>query len=188
MFVVHYCYLMQLECLFFLLTAIGRDLETELPSKMVTIMAAMRDAFLDYTLPSNSKRTLLQLIELRAAKWQLPAQAVTYYYPSVTGTAAWGIVRQSKQKKNMIALNEYFRRFEFPLYLAKLSQLDFMIAISIRNLIFLDKVSWFNKRYLIDQFSTPERIWILLKFGNRGLADDKFDGFMCWSVSDIKSK
>jgi len=76
----------ELECLFFVLTGIGRDVEQELPAKMVQIMAAIRDAFLDASTPSAAQRTLLQLVELRAAKWQLPATAVKYYYPSISST------------------------------------------------------------------------------------------------------
>lgn len=87
------CYLpnqCQLECLFFVMTGIGRDLEQEIPAKMATIMAAIRDAFLETSwFPVAAQRTLLQLVELRAAKWQLPATAVTYYYPSASGTVAY---------------------------------------------------------------------------------------------------
>ncbi|XP_046457150.1 polyadenylate-binding protein-interacting protein 1-like isoform X1 [Daphnia pulex] len=80
--------LQELECLFFVLTGIGRDVETELPTKMFAIWNAIRDAFLEMNaLPGAAQRTLLQLVELRAAKWQLPATAVTYYYPSVSGSA-----------------------------------------------------------------------------------------------------
>lgn len=80
--------LQELECLFFVLTGIGRDVETELPNKMFAIWNAIRDAFLEMnSLPAAAQRTLLQLVELRAAKWQLPATAVTYYYPSVSGSA-----------------------------------------------------------------------------------------------------
>jgi hypothetical protein len=73
--------------LFFILTGIGRDLEQELPTKMAQIMAAIRDSFLELSLPGAAQKTLLQLVELRAAKWQLPATAVKYYYPSMSGTA-----------------------------------------------------------------------------------------------------
>jgi hypothetical protein len=55
---------------------------------MFAIWNAIRDAFLEMNaLPGAAQRTLLQLVELRAAKWQLPATAVTYYYPSVSGSA-----------------------------------------------------------------------------------------------------
>jgi len=82
--------LQELECLFFVLTGIGRDVENELPGKMVSIFSSIRDAFLDMnSLTGAAQRTLLQLIELRAAKWQLPATAVTYYYPASVSNSAF---------------------------------------------------------------------------------------------------
>jgi len=69
------------------LTGIGRDVESQLPLKMVSIFSCIRDAFLDMnSLTAAAQRTLLQLIELRAAKWQLPATAVTYYYPALSNS------------------------------------------------------------------------------------------------------
>ncbi|KAF4528084.1 hypothetical protein B566_EDAN016504 [Ephemera danica] len=68
------------ECLFFVLTSIGRDLDSEMAMRMPGLMAALRDAFLTAALP-GVRKTLLQLIEMRAARWQLPAPAVMYYYP-----------------------------------------------------------------------------------------------------------
>lgn len=46
------------------------------------LLACVRDAFLaeNPTHPSV-KKILLQLIELHAAHWQLPAPALVYYYP-----------------------------------------------------------------------------------------------------------
>lgn len=70
----------QTECLFFVLTSIGRDLDSEMSMRMPGLMAALRDAFLTATQP-GVRKTLLQLIEMRAARWQLPAPAVMYYYP-----------------------------------------------------------------------------------------------------------
>lgn len=74
----------QTNCLFFILTCIGKDLDAELPAQLQQLLGSVRDAFLaeeTTTLPPV-KRTLLQLIELHAAHWQLPAPAVVYYYPS----------------------------------------------------------------------------------------------------------
>ena len=75
------------DCLFFILTCIGKDLDIELPAQLQQLLGSVRDAFLaeDTTLPAVRK-TLLQLIELHAAHWQLPAPAVAYYYP---GSAKW---------------------------------------------------------------------------------------------------
>ncbi|XP_011155996.2 uncharacterized protein LOC105193291 isoform X1 [Solenopsis invicta] len=75
--------LAETNCLFFILTCIGKDLDVELPAQLQQLLGSVRDAFLaeETTLPPV-KRTLLQLIELHAAHWQLPAPAVVYYYPS----------------------------------------------------------------------------------------------------------
>ena len=70
-----------MECLFFVLTAIGKDLEQELPKQLEALLGAVRDAFLTAQTAPNIRKTLLQLIELSAARWQLSAPAVMYYYP-----------------------------------------------------------------------------------------------------------
>ncbi|XP_076673914.1 uncharacterized protein LOC143372016 isoform X2 [Andrena cerasifolii] len=77
--------LAETDCLFFILTCIGKDLDIELPAQLQQLLGSLRDAFLaeDTILPSVRK-TLLQLIELHAAHWQLPAPAVVYYYPGST--------------------------------------------------------------------------------------------------------
>ncbi|XP_026295251.1 ras guanine nucleotide exchange factor P isoform X1 [Apis mellifera] len=77
--------LAETDCLFFILTCIGKDLDAELPVQLQQLLGSLRDAFLaeDTILPSVRK-TLLQLIELHAAHWQLPAPAVVYYYPGST--------------------------------------------------------------------------------------------------------
>jgi len=72
----------EVECLFIVLTQIGRDLEVETPGQMSLLLACLREAFLQLPAVSGQvRKTLLQLIELQAAGWQLPAQAVMYYYP-----------------------------------------------------------------------------------------------------------
>jgi len=72
----------EVECLFIILTQIGRDLEVETPGQMSLLLTCLREAFLGVPAVSGSvKKTLLQLVELQAAGWQLPAQAVMYYYP-----------------------------------------------------------------------------------------------------------
>merc|ERR1711864_172 len=72
----------EVECLFIVLTHIGRDLEVETPGQMGLILACLREAFLQLPAVSGQvRKTLLQLIELQAAGWQLPAQSVMYYYP-----------------------------------------------------------------------------------------------------------
>lgn len=75
--------LSEIECLFFVLTCIGRDLETHLPQQLEILLANVRDAFLNSNASQPAiRRTLLQLIELQASKWQLPCNTVLYYYPS----------------------------------------------------------------------------------------------------------
>ncbi|XP_053692952.1 uncharacterized protein LOC128741280 isoform X2 [Sabethes cyaneus] len=75
--------LSEIECLFFVLTCIGRDLEMHLPQQLETLLAAVRDAFLNSSASAPAiRRTLLQLIELQASRWQLPGNTVLYYYPS----------------------------------------------------------------------------------------------------------
>ncbi|XP_052129569.1 CBP80/20-dependent translation initiation factor [Frankliniella occidentalis] len=74
--------LKEMECLFFVLSSIGKDLETELPARMNAVLAGVRDAFLTSAAIPAIRKTLLQLIELHAAQWQLPAPAIMYYYPA----------------------------------------------------------------------------------------------------------
>jgi len=77
--------LQQTECLFFTLTVVGRDLEAELPSVMCRVIASARDAlFASSKVPSAVRKTLMQLIEMNAANWQLSGTAVMYYHPSVS--------------------------------------------------------------------------------------------------------
>uniref|UniRef100_A0A1B6MQW4 MIF4G domain-containing protein n=1 Tax=Graphocephala atropunctata TaxID=36148 RepID=A0A1B6MQW4_9HEMI len=71
----------EIEAIFFILTSIGKDLEHDLPKTMEQIFFNIRDVFLTPTSAGPIKSTLLQLIELRASKWQMPASAVMYYYP-----------------------------------------------------------------------------------------------------------
>lgn len=75
--------LSETECLFFVLTSIGRDLETELPMQLEQLLASVRDGFLASAGAPAVRRTLLQLIELHASNWQLPGSSVLYYYPRV---------------------------------------------------------------------------------------------------------
>jgi len=71
----------EVECLFLVLTHIGRDLIVEAPGQMTLILSCLREAFLMAEAPQQVRKTLLQLIELQAAGWQLPAESVMYYYP-----------------------------------------------------------------------------------------------------------
>lgn len=72
--------ILQVESLFIVLTSIGKDLENELPDSLRRLYVIIRDVFLKSNDDTQVKKMLLQLIELRAAKWQLPMSAVGYYY------------------------------------------------------------------------------------------------------------
>jgi len=69
------------EVLFLILTHLQRDLMAEAPGQMSLIVNCLREAFLMSNIPAQARKTLLQLIELQSAGWQLPAEAVMYYYP-----------------------------------------------------------------------------------------------------------
>merc|ERR1712025_1263401 len=69
------------EVLFLVLTHIQRDLMSEAPGQMTLIVNCLREAFLMSDVPQQVRKTLLRLLELGAAGWQLPAEAVMYYYP-----------------------------------------------------------------------------------------------------------
>ncbi|XP_022914390.1 CBP80/20-dependent translation initiation factor [Onthophagus taurus] len=75
--------LAETECLFFVLTSIGRDLENELPAQLEQLLANVRDGFLASVGSPSVRKTLLQLIELHASNWQLPGSSVLYYYPRI---------------------------------------------------------------------------------------------------------
>lgn len=76
------CFGPQIECLFFVLTCIGRDLEIHMPNQLDKLLRQVRDAFLSTSMEPGIRKTLLQLIELQASHWQLPGSTVLYYYPS----------------------------------------------------------------------------------------------------------
>ncbi|KAH8279700.1 hypothetical protein KR054_002198 [Drosophila jambulina] len=72
--------LSEIECLFYVLTCIGQDMEQQLPQQLELLMGLVRDAFLNAGDSAASiRRTLLQLIELKASHWQLPGNTVLYY-------------------------------------------------------------------------------------------------------------
>lgn len=75
--------LAEIECLFFVLTSIGRDLEQELPSQLDHLLTSVRDGFLASAALPAIRKTLLQLIELKASNWQLSGPTVLYYYPKM---------------------------------------------------------------------------------------------------------
>lgn len=75
--------LAEIECLFFVLTSIGKDLEQELPQHLDQLVTSVRDGFLASAAVPAIRKTLLQLIELKASNWQLAGPTVLYYYPKM---------------------------------------------------------------------------------------------------------
>ncbi|KRG03274.1 uncharacterized protein LOC6577106 isoform X2 [Drosophila mojavensis] len=72
--------LSEIESLFYVLTCIGQDMEQQLPQQLEQLMSVVRDAFLNAgDAAAAIRRTLLQLIELKASHWQLPGNSVLYY-------------------------------------------------------------------------------------------------------------
>lgn len=72
--------LSEIECLFYVLTCIGQEMEQQLPQQLELLIALVRDAFLNAgDAPPAIRRNLLQLIELHASNWQLPGNTVLYY-------------------------------------------------------------------------------------------------------------
>ncbi|XP_031618941.1 uncharacterized protein LOC116338042 [Contarinia nasturtii] len=75
--------LSEIECLFYVLTCVGRDIEQHLQQQLEVLLSKVRDAFLNSSASAPTiRRTLLQLIELQASHWQLAGNTVLYYYPT----------------------------------------------------------------------------------------------------------
>lgn len=71
----------EIECLFLALTSVGRDIQIELPNIFARLFDIVREVLLKSNSGLQVQKNLLQLIELRAANWQLPISALNYYYP-----------------------------------------------------------------------------------------------------------
>lgn len=69
----------EVECLFYVLTSIGMDLEMELPMQLQQLMERVRYGFLASSASAEIRRMLLQVIELKASSWQLSESTKSYY-------------------------------------------------------------------------------------------------------------
>lgn len=69
----------QIECLFDIINAVGRDLEQDVPDMLKQLYVTIRDVMLTRDYSASMKMILLHLIELRASAWMLPSSAVNYY-------------------------------------------------------------------------------------------------------------
>lgn len=74
----------EIECLRSLLLTIGRQLENDSVQRMQQIIALMRDAFIDPSISTQIRKTLLELVELHASEWQLDLPQTMYYFPYTT--------------------------------------------------------------------------------------------------------
>lgn len=79
-----YLFHLQIECLYLTLTNVGQDIECELPTMFKKLFTTIRDIFLKGANEPQIQKILLQLIELRAARWLLPISALNYYYPKAS--------------------------------------------------------------------------------------------------------
>ncbi|XP_076310089.1 MIF4G domain-containing protein-like isoform X1 [Tachypleus tridentatus] len=73
--------LAEIECLRFVLTSIGQQLEQDSPQRMQHLVAHMRDAFINPSISAQIRKALLELVELHASKWQLDLPQSMYYFP-----------------------------------------------------------------------------------------------------------
>ncbi|KAK7590860.1 hypothetical protein V9T40_002473 [Parthenolecanium corni] len=73
--------LQEIECLFLTLTSLGRDIECELPAMFKKLFSIIKTVFLKGSNGQQIQKIFLQMMELRAANWQLPVSALNYYYP-----------------------------------------------------------------------------------------------------------
>lgn len=74
-----YYFLLQVDCIFGILDAVGSDLERDIPDMIQQLYVSMRDVVLTRDCSIPVKKTLLHLIELRAFKWVLPQSTSNYY-------------------------------------------------------------------------------------------------------------
>lgn len=78
----------EIECLRSTLMTSGAHLEVESSDKMEKLISMMRDAFLDAGTSAAVRKTLLELIELRATNWEFNLQQSIYYFPYTRSVSA----------------------------------------------------------------------------------------------------
>ncbi|XP_013781827.1 MIF4G domain-containing protein-like [Limulus polyphemus] len=71
----------EIECLRSVLTSVGRQLQLDSPQRMRQLVSLMRDAFINPSISSQIRKTLLELVELHASQWQLDLPQSMYYFP-----------------------------------------------------------------------------------------------------------
>ncbi|KAK8772238.1 MIF4G domain-containing protein-like [Amblyomma americanum] len=71
----------QMECLRSVLTIAGEGIERCAPQRMETLVQRLREAFLLPDLSAQARKTLLEVIELRASGWQFNLAQELYHFP-----------------------------------------------------------------------------------------------------------
>lgn len=74
-------FIFKIEILRRLLTTVGKELEQDAALRMQHLMCNLRDAFINPSINTHIRKTLLEVIELRASKWQLDLPQTLYYFP-----------------------------------------------------------------------------------------------------------
>lgn len=77
----------KVECLHNALTTAGEAAERGAPTRMVALVACLRDAFLSPDASEENRLTLLELIELRASGWKLSLEQQLHYTRLSDGAA-----------------------------------------------------------------------------------------------------
>ncbi|KAH8028358.1 hypothetical protein HPB51_016181 [Rhipicephalus microplus] len=75
------CVSYQMECLRSVLTIAGRAVERDAPQRMAILVGRLREAFVQPGLSAQTRKTLLELLELHASGWQLNLAQQLYYFP-----------------------------------------------------------------------------------------------------------
>ncbi|XP_003741755.1 MIF4G domain-containing protein A [Galendromus occidentalis] len=73
----------ELECLRTVLSVVGKQIDADAPQRMNNLVNHMRDSFLGTISANNQqmRKSILELIELRASSWQFDLQQSMYYFP-----------------------------------------------------------------------------------------------------------
>ncbi|XP_075739440.1 uncharacterized protein LOC119166653 isoform X4 [Rhipicephalus microplus] len=71
----------EMECLRSVLTIAGRAVERDAPQRMAILVGRLREAFVQPGLSAQTRKTLLELLELHASGWQLNLAQQLYYFP-----------------------------------------------------------------------------------------------------------
>ncbi|XP_022691525.1 hornerin-like isoform X3 [Varroa jacobsoni] len=73
----------ELECLRTVLSVVGKQIDTDAPLRMNNLVVQMRESFLGPISANNQqmRKSILEMIELRASSWTFDLQQSMYYFP-----------------------------------------------------------------------------------------------------------